>query len=154
MLLAFGTLAVLILSCYGLYYLIQDLVSRLQHRPGPPISMLVVLRNREQDVEYLMRRLNSWQKQQWAQLDIVVVDDRSDDDTGLILQGLQNKVPFRLVIMNQLTINKPRENADQAICTGLLYCHNALVWLVDLRKLPQEQLAEKVFRVFFCQGWR
>lgn len=146
-------LLVLILAGYGVLRLVQDVMAAFRTRPGPPVSMLVVLRNREQDVEYLMRRLASWRKHQWVELDLVVVDDSSDDDTGLILRGLQQKIPFRLVALEP-TVEGAGSGADQAMMTGLLHCHNALVWLVDFRKAPRGILSERVFRVFFCQGWR
>ncbi|SHK77391.1 glycosyltransferase family 2 protein [Desulforamulus aeronauticus] len=147
-----GYLLMLILACYGVYYVVQDIVKLLQHAPGPPVSMLVVLRNRERDIEYLMRRLESWRKHQWVELEVLVVDDGSEDDTRRILTALQGKCNFRLI-----TVTDDKHNVsqgDQARQVGLLHCHNALVWLVDLRRLPQGLLAEKVFRVFFSQGWR
>lgn len=147
-----GTLVILILACYGVYYLIQDLFRFIKHRPGPPVSMLVVMRNRALDVEYLMGRLDAWRKCQWVELELVVVDDGSEDDTVKILRNLQQKYSFRLVTLEQEALTDNLEG--KALYTGLLHCHNALVWLVDLRKLPKGMLAEKVFRVFFCQGWR
>lgn len=148
---AVGYLVMLILACYGVYYMVQDVIRLVRHTSGPPVSMLVVLRDREQDVEYLMRRLQSWCSHQWAELDIVVVDDGSADDTQRILHTLQRKCNFRLITVAH---NGREEQGDKALQSGLLHCHNALVWLVDLRKLPQSPLAEKVFRVFFSQGWR
>ncbi|SHE66678.1 glycosyltransferase [Desulforamulus putei] len=147
-------LIILILACYGIYYLVQDLFRLFRHLPGPPVSMLVVMRNRAVDVEYLMRRLASWRKYQWVNLDVVVVDDGSEDDTANILRGLQANLSFRLVTLEPESPPEHPFRKDRALLTGLLYCHNALVWVVDLRKLPQGLLAEKVFRVFFCQGWR
>lgn len=149
---ALGYLLILILACYGVYYLVQDLFRFLRHQPGPPVSMLVVLRDREQDVEYLLRQLHRWRRQQWVDLDVVVVDDGSQDETVKILHTLQRQCAYRLITLEELSATQIYE--DRALATGLLYCHNALVWLVDLRKLPQGQLAEKVFCVFFCQSWR
>ncbi|AEF95389.1 glycosyl transferase family 2 [Desulfotomaculum nigrificans CO-1-SRB] len=147
-------LLLLILACYGIYRLTRDIFSALRSEPGPPVSMLVVVQNREHDVEYLMRRLAVWQRHQWVKLDIVVVDDNSRDDTRVILQGLQQKMPFRMIAVNDRELSGDYAGADRALLTGLLHCHNALVWLVDMRRLPQEMMAGKVFRVFFCQGWR
>ncbi|GAB6179384.1 hypothetical protein JCM14036_07030 [Desulfotomaculum defluvii] len=146
-----GSTIILLLACYGVYYLVQDLLRFFRSEPGPPVSMLVVIRDRALDLEYLIRRMEDWRKRQWVELEIVVVDDGSTDDTGKILRYLQQKYSYRL-----LTLAKgPRDGEhDEALQTGLLHCHNALVWLVDLRMLPQGLLAEKVFRVFFCQGWR
>lgn len=149
-----GHLTILILACYGIYYLVQDLFRFFRCRPGPPVSMLVVLRNRAVDVEYLIRRLASWRKHQWVDLEVVVVDDGSEDDTANILRGLQQNLSFRLVTLDAAEAPENPFQKDRALMTGLLHCHNALVWMVDLRKLPQGLLAEKVFRVFFCQGWR
>ncbi|MEG6523081.1 glycosyltransferase [Desulfotomaculum sp. 1211_IL3151] len=146
-----GSMIILVLACYGVYYLVQDLLRFFRAEPGPPVSMLVVIRDRAQDLEYLIRRMNNWRKKQWVELELVVVDDGSTDDTNKILSNLQKKYSYRLVSLPQ----GPRgDKPDEALQTGLLHCHNALVWLVDLRMLPQGLLAEKVFRVFFCQGWR
>ncbi|AQS60323.1 glycosyltransferase [Desulforamulus ferrireducens] len=148
-----GYLIMLILACYGVYYVAQDVLKLVRYIPGPPVSMLVVLRNRELDVEYLMRRLQAWSGHQWAELDIVVVDDGSEDDTPRILAALQTKCNFRLITLDRQG-QASEQQGDRALQSGLLHCHNALVWLVDLRKLPPSLLAEKVFRVFFSQGWR
>ncbi|MEW6066292.1 glycosyltransferase family 2 [Desulforamulus profundi] len=149
-----GYLTILILACYGVYYLVQDLFRLVRHLPGPPVSMLMVLRNRAADVEYLMRRLESWRRYQWVNLEVVVVDDGSEDDTADILKGLQQNLSFRFVSLEPESLPEHPFRKDRAFMTGLLHCQNALVWVVDLRKLPQGLLAEKVFRVFFCQGWR
>ena len=150
---AVGYLTMLVLACYGVYYVVQDVVRLVRYAPGPPVSMLVVLRNRQQDVEYLMRRLESWRRHQWVELEVLVVNDGSEDDTGSILTSLQEKCNFRLITVAH-DAHTVEPQGDQAMQVGLLHCHNALVWLVDLRKLPQGLLAEKVFRVFFSQGWR
>lgn len=147
-----GYLFILILACYGVYYLVQDLLRFYRKHPGPPVSMLVVLRDREQDVEYLMRRLHNWRRRQWVDLDVVVVDDGSRDDTIKILHTLQRQYSYRLINLAEIDASQVHE--DRALAAGLLYCHNALVWLIDLRKLPQGPLAEKAFCVFFCQSWR
>ncbi|MDO7789034.1 glycosyltransferase family A protein [Desulforamulus aquiferis] len=146
-------LLVVILACYGVYRLAQDVISAFRVQPGPPVSMLIVLKDRAQDVEYIIRRLAAWRKHQWVQLELVVVDDGSEDDTAKILEGLQQRIPFRLVALE----SHPKEESrtvDQGMISGLLHCHNSLVWLVDLRRIPTGLQAEKVFRVFFCQGWR
>lgn len=146
-------LLVVILAGYGVFRLVQDVISACKTQPGPPVSMLVVLKNRSQDVEYIIRRLAAWRKHQWVQLDLVVVDDGSEDDTALILAGLQQKITFRIVVLDNG--QKKEDHAiDKGMVTGLLHCHNSLVWLIDLRKIPTGLQAEKVFRVFFCQGWR
>lgn len=146
-----GSMIILVLACYGVYYLVQDLLRLCRAEPGPPVSMLVVIRDRAQDLEYLIRRLNDWRKRQWVELELVLVDDGSTDDTSKILRNLQNKYSYRLLSLPQ----GPREGKpDEALQIGLLHCHNALVWLVDMRMLPQGLLAEKVFRVFFYQDWR
>ena len=147
-----GYLLILILACYGVYYMVQDLFRFFRYQPGPPVSMLVVLRDREQDVEYLMRRLHAWRRRQWVDLDVVVLDDGSTDDTLQILRALQQQCAYRLITVDEMP--KKQEQEDRALNIGLLHCHNALVWLVDLRKLPQELQAEKAFCVFFCQSWR
>ncbi|CCO07603.1 glycosyltransferase [Desulforamulus hydrothermalis] len=147
-------LLILILACYGVFYLVQDLGRLVRHRPGPPVSLLVVLQDRAADAEYLMRRLAAWRTQQWVNFDVVVVDDGSRDDTAGILRGLQGNLAFRLVTLEPAAAAEQSGQPDRALLNGLLYCHNALVWVVDLRKLPSAMLAEKVFRVFFCQGWR
>ncbi|ABO51589.1 hypothetical protein Dred_3087 [Desulforamulus reducens MI-1] len=148
-----GYMVILVLACYGVYYLVQDLLRFFIYEPGPPVSLLVVLQDRAPDVEYLIRKMDNWRKQQWVELELVVVDDGSKDDTTEILGKLQQKYSFRLITLEK---EQPAGEArgEQALQTGLLYCHNALVWLVDLRKLPQGLQADKVFRVFLCQGWR
>lgn len=146
-----GSIIILLLACYGVYYLVQDLLRFCRAEPGPPVSMLVVMRDRAMDTEYLIRKLADWRQRQWVELELVLVDDGSTDDTNKILSNLQEKYSYRLVSLPQ----GPREGKpDEALQTGLLHCQNALVWLVDLRMLPRGLLAEKVFRVFFCQGWR
>ncbi|AEG61839.1 glycosyltransferase family 2 protein [Desulforamulus ruminis] len=146
-------LILVILACYGIYRLVQDVAGSIRRQPGPPVSMLVVLKNRAQDAEYLMRRMASWSRHQWVQLEIVVVDDGSQDDTPFILQGLQQQMALRLITIDRESPGM-EEDQDRALLTGLLYCHNPLIWLVDLRKLPQRMMAERIFRVFFCQAWR
>lgn len=154
MIITLEKLALIILAGYGFYRLVQDIVCNCRSQPGPPVSMLVIMKNRAEDAEYLMRRLASWRGQQWVQLDVVVVDDRSEDDTAFILEGLQQKIPLRVITMEQMQPPGTEDYGDRALYTGLVHCHNALVWLVDLRKLPQKMMAERIFRVFFSQAWR
>ena len=52
---------------------------------GPRVSVIVAARNEGADIEEAMRSLIA---QDWADLEIVAVDDRSTDDTGEILDRL------------------------------------------------------------------
>lgn len=66
-----------------------------QHEQAHPVSIILAARNALEQLRYLMPELL---QQDYAQFEVVLIDDRSDDDTGLYTQQLTQYYPnVRLV---------------------------------------------------------
>ena len=77
--------------------LIEQVADLPSHEgPAPLVSLIVAARNEERNVEEAMRSLLS---QRYPSLEIIVVEDRSTDRTGAILDGLA-AVDSRLVVQH------------------------------------------------------
>jgi chlorobactene glucosyltransferase len=77
------------------------LVPRLQPRlprTTPLVSVIVPARNEERTIERTVRALLS---QTWPSLQVIVVDDRSADGTGSILERLAREDPRLLVVSGE-----------------------------------------------------
>lgn len=142
----------LVMAIYGLARLAQDVYRSLHRQVCLPVSVLVLLQDREHEVEFFLRRLHRWQEKQWPELDVVVVDTGSRDQTPNILQRQQSRYNFHMIC---LTATEQQAGEGATLNTGLLYCRNTVVWLLDTRSLPVGALVSaKGLEAFFSVGWR
>ena len=88
--------------------------------PHPMVSVIVPARNEEANIE---RCLTSFATQDYPNLEIIVIDDRSTDDTGKIIENLASRYPTIKVL--QSTSMPP---------DGWTGKNNALVQAVDQAK--------------------
>jgi chlorobactene glucosyltransferase len=71
--------------------ILKQLRKRRKALPDPPlVSILVPARNEEENIERCVRSLVN---QDYAHYEIIVLDDKSDDDTPLLLQQLKREFP-------------------------------------------------------------
>jgi len=65
--------------------------------PLPTVSMVVAARNESANIERCVRSLVN---QNYEKLQVIAVNDRSDDDTGAILDRLAKEFPNRLTVVH------------------------------------------------------
>ena len=94
--------AVLAVICLVLFAINVALIRRVSRAPAPPpgaprprISVVVPARNEERDVEPAVR---SHLSQDYPAFEVIVVDDRSTDSTGTILERLASADPRLTVV--------------------------------------------------------
>ncbi|MDP2872885.1 MAG: glycosyltransferase [Bacillota bacterium] len=93
----------------------------------PSVSLLVVARNKETQIEGLVRGLLSI-GQRRAGVEIIIVDDRSTDQTPAILERLARRNPsLRVVRMADMG-----SGVSSAVEVGLFLCSSPLVVMLNV----------------------
>src|SRR5438105_3114446 len=91
-------LCVLVQFFYGLYYFLSLALYKKHlpfETPGFPVSVIVCAHN---EYENLLQLLPKLLKQDYPKFELVLIDDRSKDDTGLLLQQItQHYAHTRLI---------------------------------------------------------
>ncbi|HHW39792.1 MAG TPA: glycosyltransferase [Syntrophomonadaceae bacterium] len=115
------------LALYGLFLLACRITGFMRSRPDAPpaLSLLVVVRNQAPVIEGLIRHILALHHRVPAFFELVVVDDRSGDETPGILQRLNRRHHFTLIQMDQFP-------GEQALETGLRFCRGEVVYCFDL----------------------
>jgi len=114
------------LALLGLWQLIQDLTAWLlrgELGQRPPASLLIIVRNREQEIEGLLRYLlHEITPESFS--DIVVVDAGSADLTAPILDRLARDYPV-LQVVQAAPDSRP-------VAEAMPLCRGAVVHVLDL----------------------
>ena len=81
----------------------------------PKLSVIIPACNEEQSIEQTVKRLLN---QDYPQLEVIVVDDRSTDNTGEILEKLKIQYPrLKVLTIHELPPNWLGKN--HAVCQGV-----------------------------------
>jgi glycosyltransferase involved in cell wall biosynthesis len=118
----------LALSIYGLFCVLQDTwewLRQFYQRAIPEITVLLVVKNREHDIEYIIRFLAEkiTACADSEKYDIVVVDRGSDDLTAPILERLSEEFEFITYVSMPNSIH---------FLAGLPLCRGKAVYVLDL----------------------
>ncbi len=122
--LAMGNL-VLVAAFYGLtliFYALRKIVPDLELAPKkanyPLISIIVPARNEETKI---LRCLNSLLNQSYPNYELIVIDDRSDDATGTIIEGLARLNGDKLKMVKGIEAPDGWVGKCNAICNAVAY---------------------------------
>lgn len=123
------SVCLLALGIYGFICVIHDTWEWLQQfysRKVPEITILLVVKNREQDIEYIIRYLAEKIAacSESEKYDIVVADRSSSDLTMPILERLAEEVEFLTVF--------DMPDSIQSIAGGLPLCWGKAVYVLDV----------------------
>ncbi|MEW6522476.1 MAG: glycosyltransferase [Bacillota bacterium] len=122
-----------LLALYGAVTLVVSLYGRArtlvaQELPSCFISLLLVTRDREQVIEGMVRDMTSLLSglgERNMDFEIIAVDDRSRDDTALILERLARKNRALRVVRVADT------GGESAVQVGLVLCRSKVVLLCE-----------------------
>ncbi len=116
---------------YYLYFYLRVAIHKVSNpKPSekqPPVSVVICARNEE---ENLKRFLPEILEQDYPNFEVVVVNDRSEDDTDIVLKGLQHKYPH-LYVTQIPQSNNSTFNKKLALSIGLKAAKNEYVLLTD-----------------------
>jgi len=121
-----SSIIMVFLALYGVWALCKDvwhgyLIARCQS----PVrrSMLVILRNVEQQVEYMVRYLARQMEEENYWCDLVMVDYGSDDITSLVLDRLSVEFPILKVVHMEMEA--------RPVIEGLSFCQGEVIHILD-----------------------
>lgn len=102
LLLAIAVFTIVFLSTIDLIFGIRSMtklstVAQIHGEELPMVSVVVPACNEEENIESAIRSLL---RQDYTNLEIIAVNDRSSDDTGILLEKLQQKYPHRLRVFH------------------------------------------------------
>ncbi|MCE5285453.1 MAG: hypothetical protein LLG02_06370 [Pelosinus sp.] len=123
------SVCLLALGIYGFICVIHDTWEWLQQfyrQQIPEITVLLIVKNREQDIEYIIRYLTDKMAacSEKEKYDIVVADRSSSDLTVPILERLTEEFEFLTVC--------DMPGSIQALAGGLPLCWGKAVYVLDL----------------------
>jgi glycosyltransferase involved in cell wall biosynthesis len=118
--------------------------------PNPPaVSLVVPARNEERNIERAMRSLLA---QQWPALEIVAVDDRSDDGTGAILDRLSAQDP-RLTVVHVTGLPNGWLGKNHALHLGAARARGTWILFADADVLMHPELVSRIVRYATERGF-
>jgi len=136
----------LVLVILLIFYVFLRLLERLNRRRKTsgedvfPVTLLLVVKDQEEWVEGFLRKAADCRKRWQPAMEMVVVDDHSQDGTVDILQRLREICSFELVL--------PSEGGG-SFEAGLAGCRGAAVLCFDARGLKgNELLRAPLFNIF------
>jgi glycosyltransferase involved in cell wall biosynthesis len=111
---------------------------------GPPVSIIVAARNEEKDIE---RCVLSQLKQTYSNIEWILVNDRSTDRTGQIMDDLK-KMDSRIKVIHVSTLPDGWLGKNHALYTGAQHASGELLLFTDADVLFQKDAVGKAVRYF------
>jgi glycosyltransferase involved in cell wall biosynthesis len=119
-------------------------------RPNPPlVSLVVPARNEARSIERAMRSLLA---QRWPALEIVAVDDRSEDGTRSILDRLSAEDP-RLTVVHVSALPPGWIGKNHALHLGAASARGAWILFADADVVMHPELLSRMVRYATDRGY-
>ncbi len=135
----------LCLLAVGAWEFLRETAAR-RKSPAPAVSLLVVVRNEEALVEGAVRRFiarHGPPGRRRPVYELVLVDDRSTDDTPLILRKLEREYPG---FVRVATVERGAGEEVSPVRVGVGLCRGEVLVGVDLQDLDSPGLLADSFR--------
>jgi len=111
----------------------------------PTVSILIPASNEEKVIGRLLKRITNFTYPK-EKLQVIVIDDASNDRTGEIADDFKNKYPFVEVVHR--SVNVGRKGKASAMNHGFESVKNDVVLCFDADYYPQNDIVENLIQVF------
>jgi len=129
---------VLLFALYGVAILLASIFLKARkawfgpRESRPFISLLLVVRNKSNIIEGLVRNLTHLdylRGEGMANYEVVAVDDHSTDETGRILERLARSFP----VLKAVRMEEVARPGESAVEVGLFLCKSKVVLVLDVQ---------------------
>lgn len=111
----------------------------------PNVSILIPASNEEKVIGRLLQRITNFTYPK-EKLQVIVIDDASNDQTGEIADDYKNMYPFVEVVHRSANVG--RKGKASAMNHGFKSVKNDIVLCFDADYYPQNDIVEKLIQVF------